>query len=120
MKKLLILAIAIAFDVAATEAQSPTLDERLGDLELRTSKFISGKEKMAAGFARLPPNLRQAACGAYPVKSDEEAIATFRRKIADIEASGSATHLSPEQAARLSAQKETVSRLSPGIDCSKL
>jgi len=120
MKNILLLTIVIASGITAAQAQSPTLDERLSDLESRTSKFVSGKEKMADGFAQLPQNLRQIGCGAYPVKSDEEAIATFRKEIAAIEAPESAPSLNQDQAARLAAQKDTVSKLSPGIDCSKL
>ncbi|RNF85089.1 hypothetical protein [Montanilutibacter psychrotolerans] len=120
MKTILLLTIAIAAGITTAQAQSPTPGERLSDLESRISQFNSAKEKFAVGLAQLPPTLGEIGCGAYPVKSDEEAIAAFQREIAALEAPKSAPNLSQDEAARLAVQKDAVSKLSPGIDCSSL
>ena len=120
MNKTLLFAALCAAGISTTNAQAPTIEDRLTDLELRTSRFVSGKEKMVGGFAQLPADLRQVACQAYPTRSDSEAIAGFKDQIAFLESPDSASKLDPGQAARLATQKETVSALVPGVDCSKL
>lgn len=104
----------------AALAQSPSLEDTLRDLESRTSHFVSGKSNVREGFSKLPENLRRAACQAYPAKSDEDAIALFKRKLAFLEEPGNASKLDPGQADRLARQKSVVSTLAPGIDCARL
>jgi len=116
MRSRALLLPALFFVVSSVMAQEASIDERLSDLEHRTSKFVSGKRNLIGGFAKLPEDLRMTVCKAYPIESDEKAISLFKSKVADLESSD----LDQQQAARLDAQRVMVSTLVPGIDCSKL
>lgn len=120
MKKTLLFSALVTAFISSASAQAPSIEDVLADLELRTSKFVSGKENMLGGFSQLPANLRQVACRAYPVDSDVEAIASFKRRITVLEDAEHASQLDQGQSARLATQRETVARLVPGVDCAKL
>lgn len=119
MRSTLLLPVLLLV-VGSAVAQSPSVDERLSDLERRTSLFVSGKAHMTSGFAALPDHLRTPACNAYSVDSDEKAISLFERGIASLEEVDAASGLDERQRSRLQAQKALVATLVPGIDCSKL
>lgn len=120
MNKTSILGLLLASAIAAATAQTPSAEELLSDLELRTAKFIAGKEKMLNGFAQLPAHLRQVGCKAYPVKTDAETIAIFKDRIATLESPENAGKLDAAQTERLAQQKDMVAKFSPGVDCTKL
>jgi hypothetical protein len=116
MRSRVLLFPALFFVVSSVIAQDASIDERLSDLEHRTTMFVSGKNNLIGGFAKLPENLQMTACKAYPIDSDEKAISLFKNKIAALES----PDLDQHQIARLDAQRVIVSTLVPGIDCSKL
>ena len=121
MKYLFAILISLsAFSVYAESTQSPALEEKLVSLETRTSKFISGKEKMTKGYAELKPELRQLTCSLYPVESAKDAIISFKKDIALLEKKKNIEQLNEGQLARLSTQKDVVATLVPEIDCSAL
>lgn len=121
MKHLFSLMILLfAMSTYANEPQSTEFEKQLSAVEFKTAKFISGKEKMANGFANLAPNIRLIACGAYPVELDKETIGNLRMDIANLEQIKTIELLSTEQQTRLTIQKEIVETLTPGIDCSTL
>lgn len=99
-------------------AQVSDLEKRLSAVEFRTTKFISGKEKMQNGFASLPPHLRKITCGAYPVESDKDLIKSLKEEIAALERDKTISQLNAEQMEKLSVQKGIVDKLTPGVDCS--
>lgn len=120
MKLHALLLPALWLVLAPAMAQDAPVEDELMDLEFRTSKYVSGKTNMITGFAKLSENVRQIACKSYPTDSDVKAITLFKAKIASLESEQAASKLDQAQVARLQVQKELVSRLSPGIDCSKL
>ena len=121
MKYLFAILISLsAFSVYAESTQLPALEEKLASLETRTSKFISGKEKMTKGYAELKPELRQLTCSLYPIESAKDAIKSFKKDIAFLEKKKNIEQLNEEQLARLSTQRDVVATLVPEIDCSAL
>lgn len=118
-----LLVLLFTFPAFANESQSSAsseLEKKLSSVEFRTAKLMSGKEKMAKGFADLAPNVREIACRAYPVASDKDIIKSLKKDIASLEKKKTIAQLNAEQVSRLFVQKDIVSKLSPGIDCSAL
>jgi hypothetical protein len=109
---------SIRADEATADQQSAALEKKLGSIEFRTEKFISGREKMIKGIAELQPALRKMSCQAYPVRTNKETLEIIRREIAELDQNSS--QLSADQLSRLAAQKQIVSQLKPDIDCSAL
>jgi len=103
--------------LSATATEPSALEDKLSYIELRSAKFISGKEKMTSGYAELAPNIRQIVCGAYPIATDKATIKDLKKEIAYMEEKENFTQLSAEQIARLATQKDVVAKFSPGIDC---
>lgn len=121
MKYLLAALISLyAVTSHAGEPNQSELEVKLSTLENRTAKFISGKEKMTAGFTNLAPNVRQIACKAYSADTDKDIIKSLKKDITYLEKKKNFSQLNEQQVARLNSQKETVQNLTPGIDCSKL
>lgn len=121
MKYLCAILISLsAFSTYAESTQLLALEEKLVSLEARTTKFISGKEKMIKGYAELSPELRQLTCSLYPVEAAKDSIKGFKKDIAFLEKKKNVEQLNEEQLARLSTQKDVVATLVPEIDCSAL
>lgn len=121
MKYLFAILISVsAFSAFAESTQQSVLEEKLGSLETRTAKFISGKEKMLKGYAELKPETRQLVCSMYPVEASKDAIKNFKKDIAFLEKKKNIEQLDEAQKTRLTTQKDVVATLVPEIDCSAL